>query len=196
MMKARKGNAGFTLAEVLSAVIVMLMTTGLVVSVTGQMLDFSREERMQNEIEREVTFFLDYLERDIKTASEVQTDYPAASPAAQSLTLKVPQFTELGLPMNPQIYNYVVYEYFYETGLTRRSVYADAEGTQLLASQDIDNGPCYFVALVDWAPVDSGITPTEDADEIQIALLRYNLEPGTPFYWRSFIMDSVMRNKI
>lgn len=187
-------SSGFTLAEILTGIVVLSMTTAILMAMLGQMLDFAEEERIQNEIEREVTLFLDYLERDIKSAAGLVVDYPAGSPSSQVLALKIPEFEESGLPKSPMTYHYVVYTYSYESGETTRTVFADEDGVVQLSTMKIDNGPCYLVAMADWQPIDY-VTNPEDVDNIEIAVLRYENNKNR-FYWRSFVMESLMRNQL
>jgi type II secretory pathway pseudopilin PulG len=193
-MSSAKKNSGFTLTEVVFAVAVSFMTIGVVASLTSNMLQFSEEEQIQNEIERETTLFLEHVKRDVKHASEVVLDYPAvAGSQADVLVFKMPEFDEGGVAI-PGQFDYVTYEHFWETDKTRRTVYDDDLGLEQKEQKIIDAGECWFWAFANGEPIEY-IADPDMIDTIQISAYRQDYEPnGAYYYWRSFVVASALRN--
>jgi hypothetical protein len=193
-MNDRKKNQAFTLAEVLSAVIVMLMATGILMTGVGRLFIFVEDEEVQDRMEQKFTLLLDYLERDIKAAAGIDLTFPAVSQSAKSFVVKIPLFEESGLPVAPATYTRVAYEWFPETGMVRRTEWADELGTQKIDEMTFEGKPSYFSALGNWTPVENILPEDEDdIEKIQIAMIRYEYQDDR-FYSRSFIMESLMRN--
>lgn len=193
-MKQVRKNAGFTLTELVFAVGVSFMTIALVASLTTNMLEFSEEEQMQNEIERETTLFLEHLKRDVKHASGVVLNYPGvATSQAQTMVLKVPEFDESGVAI-PGEYDYVAYEYFWYTEMTRRTVFDDDLGTVVKNQKAIEAGETWFWAFANGVPIEA--VPDPDlVNTIQISAYRYDNDPRLKhYYWRTFVVASALRN--
>jgi len=191
-MKHAERKAGFTLLEVLFASAVMLLGTSLLISLSVNVAQFAQEERMQNEIERETSLLLAYIQRDIKSSVAVVADFPGVSPySGSSVVLKVPEFDETGLIIADS-FDYVVYEYYYESEKTTRTVYDDAEGQTEKSSIGIDVGRCFFVVFVDGEP---SVDLVEDraAQTVQVSAYRYD-DVRQRYYDRSFVIASTLRN--
>ena len=191
-MKRFKGKVGFTIVEVLFASAVMLIGTSLLVSLTVNVAQFSEEERMQNEIERETSLLLAYIQRDVKSSVTVVADYPGVSTYyGSSFVLKVPEFDESGLIVADS-YKYVVYEHPYDSETTIRTVYDDAEGQVESTSIGIDVGECFLIVLVDGEPA-YNLTEDRAASTVEVGAYRYD-NVRNKYYNRSFVIASTLRN--
>lgn len=191
-MKKINKRTGFTLIEVLFSSVVMLAGTSLLVSLSVNVAHFESEEQMQNKIERETSLFLDYLDRDIKSAVGVIADFPASSwDYGSTVTLKMPEFDESGMSV-ADTYDYVFYEYNYQDQATYRTVYDDAEGSVEKTRIKIPAGRCSFMAYADDQPLYS-LQGEIEADAVQLSVYVYD-DVRQDYYVRWFDVASTFRN--
>lgn len=184
-------QSGFTLVEVIFASGILTACTALVVSSTVNTLLFSHEEQMQNAIERETTIFLEYFNRDILGAAAACSDYPAASRGAKCMVLKVPEFDEFGVHTQG-VFDYVLYEYFPETGRAVRTVYDDDLGEYPLWTIEISAGDCDLSYFADGKSL-SAYKEFEPVKTLQLSASRYEKEHGLE-YSRNFVTALTLRN--
>ena len=191
MMSVKKAS-GFSLVEVLLASGVMLIGTALVVSLTVNMARFSREEQAQNEIERETTLFLDYLERDMKRAAGVLPEYPGTSLEAQCVALKIPEFDTDGLH-SVGVHDYAVYEFFPGTGQAIRTLYDGELGQDEITRIGIPVGECYFQVFADGIPLEC-VEEGQNIGTLQVSIMRYGCQERGLDYYRTFVVATTLRN--
>jgi prepilin-type N-terminal cleavage/methylation domain-containing protein len=191
-MKSAQRKSGFTLLEILFASAVMLISTSMLVSLSINVAQFGEEEQMQNEIERETSLLLDYMERDIKSAVAVVADYPGdVSYSDFSIVLKLPEFDESGLPI-ADAFDYVLYEYSQDSEKVFRTVFDDAEAGVEKKSIGIDVGRCFFTVLADGEPT-TDLSADRAAKTIEVEASRYD-DVRQRYYNRSFVIASTLRN--
>jgi hypothetical protein len=163
----------------------------MLMSFSFHVQQFSIEERVQNEVERETTLFLDYFCRDVMSSVGVVLDYPGLSPYAQTLVLKIPQFDSLGLQV-PESFNYIVYEYVQGSDSMTRWVYGDADGTALVGGISIPFSSAYWESYGDGHPVDLMVN-ADSIRNLQASIMRYE-SINNRVYSRSFVAASTPRN--
>jgi len=192
IMKTRKQHqAGFTFIEVLIAGGVMTLGAAMLASFTFHVQQFSVEEQVQNEIERETALFLDYFCRDAMSSVGIVLDYPGTLSNSDTIVFKIPEFDSLGLHI-AETYNYVVYDYVAGAGKVKRSVYDDAEGYLLLNETEIPFSSAYWASYGDGRLIEEMVN-ADSVRSLQSSIMRYE-SLGNRSYSRSFVAASTLRN--
>jgi len=191
-MRGRQTNQlGFTLVEVIIASGIMSIGVAMMVALTFQVHQFTIEEQMQNEVEAEMTTFLDYFCRDTMASSGILLTYPGTSKKSQKVILKVPEFDSKGLRV-AKAYDYVIYEHFHGRKIITRSVYDDEEGKILVSEMDLPFSTEVWSSFADGTSLEE-LVEVGSVSTLQASVKRADSAAGFD-YNRRFIAASTLRN--
>lgn len=96
--------------ETVIASAVFLMGTAMVLSATYALQYATRQEKIQNEIERDAARILDYMQRDINRAAAISSGWNGFQTSSITLVLDIPIFDENEIII-PNTLGRIVYAY-------------------------------------------------------------------------------------
>ncbi len=197
---------GFTLVETVIASGLFLVATAMVISATFALQYASRQEKVQNELERNAAALVDHLQRDINLASEVQSTWGGYSTSSTCLVLEIPTFDDDEVRV-PNVNEYVIYDYnqYTETSSPGGSVIrleiaphdsSDTITQPELRDYQVTEGVTDFLLFfdhLDFASLEAMGLPLADVQNIELFLSTQVEKDGT-LYERNYTFSATTRN--
>lgn len=194
---------GFTLIETMLASGLFLMATGMVISAVYVFQYATRQEKVQNELEREAAGLMDYLQRDLSLGSKVLTSWGAYATSGTSMIVEIPVFDANEVRV-PNTIRCAIYEYFPaedSAGSVVRLEVAphdtsDPDDTPQVQNYQVIGGitdfQLYFDHL-DYASLVALGTPLEDIRSVEVGLT-LETEKDERIYERDYLFSVTLRN--
>jgi len=194
---------GFTLIETMLASGLFLMATGMVISAAYVFQLSTRQEKVQNELERQATGLMDYLQRDLNLASKVLTTWGAYTTSGTSMIVEIPVFDANEIRV-PNTIRCAIYEYLPTedgAGSVARLEVAPHDTSDPSATPQVQNYQViagitdfqlYFDHL-DYASLLALGTPLEDVRSVEVGLT-LETEKDERIYERDYLFSVTLRN--
>jgi len=191
-----RNRRGFTLVEAIIASGIFLVATSMVISATYALQYAARQEKIQNEVERDATRSLDFLQRDVNRASEILAAWEGFATTDTVLVLEIPNFDSKEVPISGAE-GHVIFTLIEEEGILERIEFGpESEGSELL-SYRITRHIAGFELFFDHLSYDSLVLsekPLGDVFNVEVALVTEQEKDGV-LYTRNFRSSATIRSQ-